>query len=144
MEPSWYEELTKPSSPGSMAKVPSSLVRPFPKSRLVSTHVSTRLGLWGLHTFVKCLRKLQCVDKLRIESGCHFYSHTAEKEPHIHETEVPLLVPWRLVLCHEASDDGISCRTYVDHVDDELRRWLCDTEKDKVKLVQCAKNEHDA
>lgn len=66
-------------------------------------------------TVVKGLRVLQSVDKLRIESGSHLNTHTAEEQPDVHDTKIGLLVPWCLVLFNEASDDGIGGGTNVDH-----------------------------
>ena len=43
--------------------------------------------------------KLKCVDKLRVETRRHFYTHAAQEQPQVHETKVRFLVPWNLDLC---------------------------------------------
>lgn len=69
-----------------------------------------------IRTVVEVLRVLERVDELRIETRSHLNTHTAEEQPDVHKTQIGLLVPWRLVLLDEASDDGVRGATNVDHV----------------------------
>lgn len=65
---------------------------------------------------VEVLRVLERVDELRIETRSHLNTHTTEEQPDVHDTQIGLLVPWRLILLDEASDDGVRGATNVDHV----------------------------
>jgi len=57
--------------------------------------------------FVEWTRELQRVDELRIESRGHLYSHTAEEEPDIHDTQITLAIPWYFVLLGKTCDDRV-------------------------------------
>lgn len=63
---------------------------------------------------MEVLRELQRVDELRVEARRHLDAHAAEEEPHVHDAQVALLVPWHLVLLHEARDNGVRCGADVD------------------------------
>jgi hypothetical protein len=67
---------------------------------------------------VEVWRELQGVDELGIETRGHLDAHTAEEQPDVHAPQIRLLVPWRLVLLDEASDDGVGGAANVDHLDE--------------------------
>lgn len=70
------------------------------------------------------LSKLQRVDELRVKARRHLNTHAAEEEPNVHQPQVGLLVPWRLVLRHEAGEDGVGGIAHVDHFGGGYRRTL--------------------
>jgi hypothetical protein len=59
--------------------------------------------------------ELQGVDELRVETGGNLDAHAAQEQPDVEHAQVWLLVPWRLVLVDEASDDRVGGRAHVDH-----------------------------
>lgn len=68
-------------------------------------------------TVVEGVRVLQSVDELRIETRSHLDTHATEEQPDVHHTKIGLLVPWRLILLDEASDNWVCGRAHVDHRD---------------------------
>lgn len=62
-------------------------------------------------------RELEGVDELGVETRGHLDTHAAQEEPHVHKTQVGLLVPWRRVLGDEARDDRVSGGSYIDHLE---------------------------
>jgi hypothetical protein len=78
----------------------------------------------GTHTLVESLGELQSVNELGIETRGHLHTHTTQEQPDVHQAQIGLLVPWRLILRDEAGDDGVGGRSYVDHLDgfDNRRR----------------------
>jgi hypothetical protein len=59
------------------------------------------------HTLIEGSRELQGVDELRVETRCNFDTHTTDEKVEVHDPEVGLLVPWRLVLFDHARDNWI-------------------------------------
>jgi hypothetical protein len=56
---------------------------------------------------------LEGVDELRVETRGHLNAHAAQEEPEIHDTHVWLLVPWHLVLSHQAGEDRVGSPIFV-------------------------------
>jgi hypothetical protein len=93
------------------------------------------------HTLMEVRGELQGVDELRVETRGHLDAHAAQEQPDVKGAQVWLLVPWRLVLLDEASDDGIGGRTHVDHCGGILLRCRIDCRLVKITIRLSARVE---